>query len=352
MADWRATQKAVCTDPRHAMLSEYGQILAMRLPLHADDYGAVQVDPLRIKLMCTPASQRSLEDVEAALIEMALLQLIGLYKADDGALWAEFGGWEADQPREMVRKRRQRRSPEPTEFIDVSELPGLFRKVPESSGLFRKIPPRVEESRVEETRQDKNPPSEGSARGFALAPPPVEPAAPKRKAKKEPTPPPEPVPVPAHMQPLVEYQLRALARTDGPATQTVDCVVRWAIDREKLLGWPVDWKWRIAAFEDWQESPKGRRYTNTTGALGTWMERARKDGKLEAEWRAGAQPSGAPPNGQRKGFGAPGAPTNPDGSFNPNHGYNPWAENKNMAPRAYAGMSIEEVAALDAEIPF
>lgn len=326
MADWRATQKAVCTDPRHAMLSEYGQILAMRLPLHADDYGAFQADPLRLKLLCTPASQRPVVDVEAALAEMASVGLIGLYRTADGVLWGVVINWDEDQPRELIRKRGARRSPEPMAFLDVANTDGIFRKFPEVSGKGP-LRPRQDSDLDQDHPTDVRAGRLSSQVDAAASGFPGQPELPGAPAA-----PPNPPSGQGRKRSEV-FDAWVLAFRKGPQAKMAPGDKRDRAIKARLAeGATIDDLIRCVqgyAKDPWRhESP-------THCELATLLrDRGRVEAGMELAVSGPPKRNGGGLTSRQQGFGQNGAPSNPDGSFNPNHAYNPVPPKVYVSPTA------------------
>lgn len=186
---------------------------------------------------------------------------------------------------------------------------------------------------------EENPPNV-----FALAPPPVEPAKPK-KAKKVP-PPPEPVVVPEHMRPLAEYQRGAMARKVGRSKVTLESVIEWARSTEQTRGRPISWERLIGKIAAREEAAKP--YVNIKLACNTFLGNEVAFNE-NYDLNATAQPVNGNGRHDRKNYNQNGGPQrNPDGSFNPNWNYNPVPDPNWTAPQG----DPDEIARINAEMPF
>lgn len=62
-------------------LAEFAQLLYPLLVVHSDDFGRLQGDGYTVKMMCLPASPRSLEEFEEVLLHLKRAGLIRQYTA-------------------------------------------------------------------------------------------------------------------------------------------------------------------------------------------------------------------------------------------------------------------------------
>ena len=145
MADWRAIKKGICTSSRFVTMEEWEQLLFVQMVVQADQWGRLKADPLQIKMMCCPASQRSIAEIQAALETMATQGrgLVDLY-VTDGTPVCQIMEWDTTQPSSYLKGRGPSSLPDKRNDSAILESHGIPRN------------PTLEEKRVKETRREEN----------------------------------------------------------------------------------------------------------------------------------------------------------------------------------------------------
>jgi hypothetical protein len=86
MADRRMIHKKISLSEQVNDMSEFAQLLFTWMIPHADDFGRLSGSPAVVRAQVMPLSNRSVEDVEDALLDMKAAKLIAWYDTDNG--WA------------------------------------------------------------------------------------------------------------------------------------------------------------------------------------------------------------------------------------------------------------------------
>jgi hypothetical protein len=130
-------------------MAEFVQLLYPLLVVHSDDFGRLQGDPYTVKLICLPASPRSLGDFGHALRQLDAVGLIRWYESE-GKSYIEIQNFERHQL--GLHKRTASHFPE----------------VPGSSGKFTVARARGTELKGTKEKGTNNPPTPLSAKGGRL----------------------------------------------------------------------------------------------------------------------------------------------------------------------------------------
>jgi hypothetical protein len=140
---WRAIQDYSTESETLDSLSDFGERLFWRVLARTDSWGRMRGDVTRVKKACLPGLERSSEEIEAALAELETAGLISLYAAD-GVTLLQVVNFDEHQPSELTRRRGKSRFTGPNSGSTSEHIGAL--------------PPRVEES-----REEKSPPSPPTA---------------------------------------------------------------------------------------------------------------------------------------------------------------------------------------------
>jgi len=146
MAHWRAIHKGICTSARLVTLEEWEQLLFVQLVVQGDQHGRLAGDALSVRLKCCPASVRSQDEIEAALLRMTASDrhLVELYETD-GVRVCQVLEWDDMQPSSYLKGRGPSAFPEKR---SDSQLLGSH-EIPQN--------PTLEEKRREENiREDRS----------------------------------------------------------------------------------------------------------------------------------------------------------------------------------------------------
>src|SRR5260221_7944204 len=92
-----------------AELTEFAQLLFTLLVPHSDDFGRLSADSFTVKAKILPASTRTIEEFDTALLVLHAVNLITLYEID-GEFWLQISKF--DEHQWGLTKRTKSRIPE------------------------------------------------------------------------------------------------------------------------------------------------------------------------------------------------------------------------------------------------
>jgi hypothetical protein len=105
--------------------------------VHADDFGRLSGDAFTIKLMCCPATKRSTEEIEGAIVRMASdkSNLVSWYE-NDGERVVSILEWDEMQPKTLIGKRTVSKFPaKSSSCVDLPVDSRKFQEIPGNSTL-------------------------------------------------------------------------------------------------------------------------------------------------------------------------------------------------------------------------
>lgn len=167
MAKWRAIHKKISISPQVSSMSEFAQFLFERAMLHADDWGIVTGDPLGLKLLAIPASQRESTEFDAALNEMEEADLIWRYHPDSHGPLIQFITFDEHQPKILIGNRTEPKQPLHYLHPNYEDYPDLHWKTLENTGKEYKPKEKAKEHSHSKSRS-KSVSKKGSERDSRL----------------------------------------------------------------------------------------------------------------------------------------------------------------------------------------
>lgn len=134
------SEKFAALIPQAGDLAEFCQLIYPLIVAHTDDFGRIQGDPFTVKMMCFPASPRSVDEFARALAHLDSVGLIVRYEVATKR-YIQIGNFD---PHQLGLHKRTK---------------SLFPDVPGNSGKVRKLPAQekgTEGNRTEGKRTELN----------------------------------------------------------------------------------------------------------------------------------------------------------------------------------------------------
>src|SRR5260221_134130 len=131
MANRRMLAASISVSEQVAQLhDDFTRLVFTWMIAHGDDYGVLTGSPARVKALVVPMLNCTVDQVNAALLDMEAQELIWRYSDDDGKPWLQFCTWEEHQSG-LHKRTKPKAAHFPECRCGSCPPPGSSRKFPE-----------------------------------------------------------------------------------------------------------------------------------------------------------------------------------------------------------------------------